>query len=65
MFGQLPEFFKSVEELQEKWANPKTREELLEKLDEVGYGRDVLKQVLFQNEETSYILEVITPLSAK
>jgi type I restriction enzyme R subunit len=45
MFGQLPEFFKSVEELQEKWANPKTREELLEKLDEVGYGRDVLKQV--------------------
>lgn len=45
MFGQLPEFFKSVEELQEKWANPKTREELLEKLDEVGYGKDVLKQV--------------------
>lgn len=45
MFGQLPEFFKSIEELQEKWANPKTREELLEKLDEVGYGKDVLKQV--------------------
>ena len=45
MFGQLPEFFTSVEELQEKWANPKTREDLLEKLDEVGYGKDVLKQV--------------------
>lgn len=45
MFGQLPEFFKSVEELQEKWANPKTREELLAKLDEAGYGKEVLKQI--------------------
>ena len=45
MFGELPAFFSSVEDLQQKWAVPQTRKELLGKLGEMGYGVDVLKQI--------------------
>ena len=64
MFGQLPEFFKSIEELREKWANPKTREELLEKLEEVGYGKEVLKQVrTLIDAESCDLLDVLEYIS--
>jgi type I restriction enzyme R subunit len=42
LFGKLPEFFKSEDELREIWSNPITRKILLEKLDEAGYGKDEL-----------------------
>lgn len=42
LFGKLPEFFKSEDELREIWSNPVTRKSLLEKLDEAGYGKDEL-----------------------
>lgn len=45
MFGKLPEFFTSVEELKAKWGDPDTRNTLLEQMDDAGYGMDVLKQV--------------------
>ena len=45
MFGKLPAFFSSVEDLQQKWAVPQTRKELLGRLGEMGYGVDVLKQI--------------------
>lgn len=45
MFGELPAFFSSVEDLQQKWAAPQTRKELLGRLGEMGYGVDVLKQI--------------------
>ena len=45
MFGELPAFFSSVEDLQQKWAVPQTRKELLGRLGEMGYGVDVLKQI--------------------
>lgn len=45
MFGRLPDFFSSSEDLHQKWADPDTREALLEKLDEAGYGREVLKDI--------------------
>ena len=45
MFGRLPDFFSSSEDLHQKWADPDTREILLEKLDEAGYGKDVLKDI--------------------
>ncbi|CAG1023283.1 hypothetical protein MTYM_02331, partial [Methylococcales bacterium] len=34
MFGKLPDFFKSEEELRKVWSNPITRKILLEKLDD-------------------------------
>ncbi len=42
LFGELPNLFKSEEELRKIWSNPLTRKILLEKLDEAGYGRDEL-----------------------
>ena len=35
MFGELPAFFSSVEDLQQKWAVPQTRKELLGRLGEL------------------------------
>ena len=42
LFGELPNFFKSEEELRTIWSNPLTRKILLEKLDEAGFGKDEL-----------------------
>jgi type I restriction enzyme R subunit len=42
LFGSLPTFFKSEEELRLIWSNPLTRRTLLEKLDEAGFGKDEL-----------------------
>jgi len=42
LFGSLPSFFKSEEELRNIWSNPMTRKALLEKLAETGYGREEL-----------------------
>ena len=42
LFGELPNLFKSEAELRLLWSNPLTRRTLLEKLDEVGFGKDEL-----------------------
>ena len=42
LFGALPDFFKSEEELRTIWSNPITRKTLLEKLDEAGFGKEEL-----------------------
>ncbi|MDP1760589.1 MAG: type I restriction-modification enzyme R subunit C-terminal domain-containing protein, partial [Candidatus Woesebacteria bacterium] len=43
MFGAMPEFFKSEEDLRKIWSNPTTRKAFLEKISELGYGRDELE----------------------
>jgi type I restriction enzyme R subunit len=43
MFGAMPEFFKSEEELRKIWSNPITRKAFLEKIAEIGYGKDELE----------------------
>ena len=45
MFGELPAFFSSTEDLHQKWSVPQTRKELLGRLGDMGYGVDVLKQI--------------------
>lgn len=42
LFGTLPDFFKSEEELRKLWSNPMTRKTLLEKLADAGYGKEDL-----------------------
>ena len=60
MFGELPAFFSSVEDLQQKWAVPQTRKELLGRLGEMGYGVDVLKQIrTLIDAENSDLLDVL------
>ncbi len=60
LFGALPEFFKSEEELRAIWSKPMTRKILLEKLDAAGYGKDeltTLQQLI--NAEKSDLFDVL------
>ena len=43
MFGAMPEFFKSEEELRNIWSDPVTRKAFLEKIAALGYGQDELE----------------------
>jgi len=42
LFGELPNLFKSEEELRTIWSNPTTRKALLEKLNDAGFGKEEL-----------------------
>ena len=60
MFGRMPEFFNTVDDLREKWSAPDTRKELLQKMDDAGYGKDVLKNVRAVIEaDNSDLLDVL------
>jgi type I restriction enzyme R subunit len=43
MFGAMPKFFRSEEELRKIWSNPITRKAFLEKIAEIGYCKDELE----------------------
>ena len=43
LFGRLPEFYDSEQQLRNLWSDPTTRKGLLERLDEAGYGVEALK----------------------
>jgi len=45
MFGAMPEFFKSEEELRKIWSDPITRKAFLEKISAIGYGKDELEML--------------------
>ncbi|OQX70517.1 MAG: restriction endonuclease subunit R, partial [Candidatus Cloacimonas sp. 4484_275] len=60
LFGELPNFFKSEEELREIWSNPITRKTLLEKLDEAGFGKEELTTLQkLINAEKSDLFDVL------
>lgn len=60
LFGELPNLFKSEEELRTIWSNPLTRRTLLEKLDEAGFGKDELNTLQsLINAEKSDLFDVL------
>jgi len=60
LFGELPNFFKSEDELREIWSNPQTRKTLLEKLDEAGFGKNELTTLQkLINAEKSDLFDVL------
>ncbi|MBI4712566.1 MAG: DEAD/DEAH box helicase family protein [Planctomycetes bacterium] len=64
MFGSLPDFFKSEEELRRIWSNPVTRKALLVKLADAGYGKDVLANIQkLVNAEKSDLFDVLEYIS--
>ena len=64
LFGALPEFFKSEDELRKIWSNPITRKILLEKLFDAGYGKaelaDLQKLINAENSDLFDVLEYIS-----
>lgn len=60
LFGKLPDFFKDEEELRRLWSEPLTRKALLTKMEEAGYGTEVLRQVQkLINAEKSDLFDVL------
>jgi len=60
LFGELPKFFKSEEELRALWSAPATRKALLEKLDTAGFGReDLIRLQQLINAEKSDLFDVL------
>lgn len=45
LFGKLPDFFQSEEELRALWSDPMTRRKLLEGLAEKGFPKEVLTEM--------------------
>jgi len=64
MFGAMPEFFKSEEELRKIWSNPTTRNAFLEKIAEKGFGKDELEMLQKMiDAEQSDLFDVLTYIS--
>lgn len=64
LFGVMPEFFKSEEDLRIIWSNPTTRKKLLDALSEKGYGRDVLETMQKMiDAEKSDLFDVLSYIS--
>jgi len=64
MFGAMPEFFKSEEELRKIWSNPTTRKAFLDKIAEIGYGKDeleILQKMI--DAEQSDLFDVLSYIS--
>ena len=65
LFGTLPELFKDEEELRIIWSEPSTRKVFLEKLDEAGYGKDVLQTLQrLIDAENSDLFDVLEYVSS-
>ena len=45
LFGKLPEHFQDEAELKRIWGEPETRNKLLERLSESGFGKDQLREM--------------------
>ncbi|RTK95263.1 MAG: DEAD/DEAH box helicase [Neisseriaceae bacterium] len=60
LLGDLPELFKSEEELITQWSNPATRKELLERLMELGYDKELFHNLQkLINAENSDLFDVL------
>lgn len=64
LYGTLPDFFKSEDELRAIWSDPKTRKALLDKLNDAGYGKDeltTLQNLIYaDNSDLFDVLEYIS-----
>lgn len=64
MFGAMPEFFKSEEELRKIWSSPTTRKAFLERIAEKGFGKDELETLQkMLDAENSDLFDVLIYIS--
>ncbi|MFM2384059.1 MAG: hypothetical protein RIQ72_631 [Candidatus Parcubacteria bacterium] len=60
LYGSIPDLFKDEKQLREIWSNPQTRKTLLEKLGEMGYGKEQLESIQkIINAENSDLFDVL------
>ena len=64
MFGAMPEFFKSEEDLRKIWSNPTTRKAFLDSIAEKGFGKDELETLQKMiDAEQSDLFDVLVYIS--
>lgn len=64
LFGAMPEYFQSEEELRKIWSDPTTRRAFLDKIAEIGYGRDELEMLQkVVDAEDGDLLDVLSYVS--
>lgn len=64
MYGAMPDFFKNEEELRRIWSNPTTRKAFLEKIAEIGFGKDELETLQKMiDAEKSDLFDVLSYVS--
>lgn len=60
LFGRMLDFFASSEDLHRIWSDPDTREALLDKMADAGYGKDILRDIRkIIDAEQSDLLDVL------
>ena len=61
LFGRIPTFFESEEDLRTKWSDPQTRKELLDLLDREGFAEDKLEMLrrMMPEMKESDLLDVL------
>ena len=60
LYGTLPEFFQDENELRQIWSDPKTRHDLLTKLEEKGFSRSHMTEMQkIINAEKSDLFDVL------
>jgi type I restriction enzyme R subunit len=60
LYGRLPEYYQSEEELRKVWSDPRTRKAFLEKLSDAGFGKQELASLQRMIEaENSDLLDVL------
>lgn len=60
LYGALPSYFKTEEELRQLWSDPVTRKSLLDKLADAGYGTHELSELQkLVNAERSDLFDVL------
>ena len=64
LFGAIPRFFDGAEDLRKKWEHPDTRKEVLERLEQEGFGEDKLTMIqrVMQKEKCD-LLDVLEYLA--
>lgn len=45
LFGQMPHFFNSPDDLRQQWADPTTRQALLDQLEQEGFAEEKLEMI--------------------
>lgn len=64
LFGAMPDFFKSEDELRKIWSDPITRKAFLEKIAAIGYGKDELEMLQKMiDAEQSDLFDVLNYIS--
>ncbi len=64
LFGEMPTFFKSAEDLRMQWEHPQTRQVVLDRLEQAGFGEDKLQMIQrVMRKEDCDLLDVLSYLA--